>query len=104
MNPRIFNLEAKVILKEFQIFKRQLTINNIQKKGAMGAREEIMSNLPPGFADINFTANYMGAQDKYIVIHIIFPDNDSKNILKKLMQENKVGSLLKIYTNDFIHK
>ena len=101
---RINFLENKVLSMEFRELHKQVTISNIKRKGQKNARLAILASLTKDFQDIPFEASYMGTPDNYRLIHITFPSITTKYSFNSLLAANKVGSLLGIYTSEYIPK
>ena len=77
-----------------------LILSNIKRAHQLPAREAVLSSLPDNFKVVNFEASYLGKD----LILLDFPHNAGKYNFKTMLQKNKLGSLLKIYSNDYIPK
>ena len=100
LEQRISQLEKKLRRQDDAKYAKMLILSNIKRAHQLPAREAVLSSLPDNFKVVNFEASYMGKD----LILLDFPHNTGKYNFKIMLQENKVGSLLKIYCNDFIPK
>ena len=77
-----------------------LILSNIKRAHQLPAREAVLSSLPDSFKVVYFDASYLGK----VLVLLNFPHNEEKYNFKSMLQKNKVGSLSKIYCNDYIPK
>ena len=100
MEKRISQLEKKLRRQDDAKYCKMMILSNIKNAQRLPAREAVLSSLPDNFKVVNFEASFLGKD----LILLDFPNNSRKLEFKIMLQENKVGSLLKIYANDFIPK
>ena len=100
MEQRISQLEKKLRRQDDAKYCKMLILSNIKNAQQLPAREAVLSSLPDNFKVVNFEASFLGKD----LILLDFPNNSRKLDFKIMLQKNKVGSLLKIYANDFIPK
>ena len=100
LEHRISQLEKKIRRQDDAKYAKMLILSNIKRAHQLPAREAVLSSLPDNFKVVNFEASYLGKD----LILLDFPHNAGKYNFKTMLQKNKVGSLLKIYSNDYIPK